>query len=139
MKRNFITAICLTLPLAALFFFSLPAMQSTATGSEASDSTKHLRHVVMFGFKESSSETDVQTVVDAFAALPKQIPEIAAFEYGKNNSPENLNDGLTHCFLVTFHSEADREAYLPHPAHKAFVEVLKPHLEKVVVIDYWAK
>ncbi|MFG0263746.1 MAG: Dabb family protein, partial [Rhodopirellula sp. JB055] len=76
--------------------------------------------------------------VDAFRNLPNEIPEIADFEFGTNNSPEGLNEGLTHCFLVTFESEEDREAYLPHPAHLAFVEVLKPHLEKVVVIDYWA-
>ncbi len=98
-----------------------------------------LRHVVMFQFKETSSKEDVQKVVDAFRALPEKIPQIADFEYGTDNSPEGLADGLTHCFLVTFKSEADREAYLPHPAHSAFVEVLKPHLEKVVVIDYWAK
>jgi len=98
-----------------------------------------LRHVVMFGFKESSSDAEIQKVVDAFAALPQKIPQIADFEYGTNNSPEGLNDGLTHCFLVSFESEEDRSIYLPHPAHKEFVEILKPHLEKVVVIDYWAK
>lgn len=113
-------------------------MQLSATGAEEEVSKKMLRHVVMFGFKDASSEADVQKVVDAFRNLPTEIPEIADFEYGTNNSPEGLNDGLTHCFLVTFNSEKDREAYLPHPAHKAFVEVLKPHLEKVVVIDYWA-
>lgn len=98
-----------------------------------------LRHVVMFGFKDSSSDAEIQKVVDAFAALPQKIPQIADFEYGTNNSPEGLNDGLTHCFLVSFESEEDRAIYLPHPAHKEFVEILKPHLEKVVVIDYWAK
>ncbi|MEM6980557.1 MAG: Dabb family protein [Planctomycetota bacterium] len=111
---------------------------ATASDEASPGEQKLLRHVVMFGFKESSSEADVQVVVDAFRKLPEQIPEIAAFEYGTNNSPEGLNDGLTHCFFVSFKSEADRAAYLPHPAHKAFVEVLKPHLEKVVVIDYWA-
>ncbi|MEO9595485.1 Dabb family protein [Rhodopirellula bahusiensis] len=113
-------------------------MQLSATGAEEKASKKVLRHVVMFGFKESSSEADVKTVVDAFRNLPNEIPEIADFEFGTNNSPEGLNDGLSHCFLVSFESEEDRETYLPHPAHKAFVEVLKPHLEKVVVIDYWA-
>ncbi|WDQ19334.1 Dabb family protein [Rhodopirellula sp. P2] len=113
-------------------------MQLSATGAEKEAPKKLLRHVVMFGFKETSSAAEVQVVVDAFRNLPNEIPEISGFEFGTNNSPEGLNDGLTHCFLVTFESEADREAYLPHPAHKAFVEVLKPHLEKVVVIDYWA-
>ncbi len=98
-----------------------------------------LRHVVLFQFKSASSEADIQGVVDAFAALPSKISEIADFEYGVDNSPEGLSGGLTHCFLVTFNSEADRDAYLPHPAHQAFVEVLKPHLEKATVVDYWAK
>jgi len=124
--------------LFTLVAISFTAFELSATGSEK-ESSKMLRHVVMFGFKETSSDTEVQQVVDAFAALPSQIPAIADFEYGTNNSPEDLNDGLTHCFLVSFNTEADREAYLPHPAHKAFVEILKPHLEKVVVIDYWAK
>jgi hypothetical protein len=100
--------------------------------------SKMLRHVVMFKFKDSSSKEDVQTVVDAFRSLKTSIPQMAAFEYGIDNSPEGLAGGFTHCFLVTFKSEADREVYLPHPKHKEFVEVLKPHLDKVQVLDYWA-
>ena len=113
-------------------------LQTTSNADDANKSDRLLRHVVMFQFKSTSSEAEVQNVVDAFRALPSKIPAIAEFEYGTNNSPEGLADGLTHCFLVSFKSEADREAYLPHPAHQSFVDVLKPHLEKVVVIDYWA-
>ncbi len=110
--------------------------QPTSVAQEKGE--KVLRHVVMFQFKESSTEADIQGVVDAFRGLPSKISEISDFEYGVNNSPEGLNDGLTHCFLVSFRSEEDRAKYLPHPAHKAFVNVLKPHLEKVTVIDYWS-
>ena len=56
-----------------------------------------------------------------------------------NNSPESHDDGFTHCFMVTFDSEEGRAAYLPHPEHLAFVEVLKPVLDKVRVIDFWAQ
>lgn len=100
--------------------------------------TKMLRHIVLFKFKDSSSASDIQKVVDAFRGLKKEIPEIAAFEYGTDNSPEGPANGFTHCFLVTFKSEADRAVYLPHAAHLAFVAVLKPHLDKVQVVDYWA-
>ena len=99
---------------------------------------KMLRHIVMFQFKKTSSQDDVQKVVDAFRSLKGSIPQIAAFEYGTDNSPEGLANGFTHCFLVTFKSEAARDVYLPHPKHKEFVEVLKPHLDKVQVLDYWA-
>jgi len=102
------------------------------------ESGKLLRHVVVFKFKESSSAADVNNVVDAFRGLPAKISEIADFEFGQNNSPEGLENGFTHCFLVTFSSEKDRQTYLTHPAHLEFVEILKPHLDKVQVIDYWA-
>lgn len=110
----------------------------TASTTAYDKPEKMLRHIVMFKFKDTSSKEDVEKVVDAFRGLKSKIPEIAAFEYGVDNSPEGLANGFTHCFLVTFKKESDREVYLPHPAHKAFVEVLKPHLDKVQVLDYWA-
>ena len=108
------------------------------THSNAQNQEKLLRHVVLLKFKDSSSSTDIKNVEDAFRALPSKIATIKTFEWGTNNSPENLNQGFTHCFFVSFASEKDREVYLPHPAHKAFVSVLSPHLDKVLVIDYWA-
>ncbi|MBD3627174.1 Dabb family protein [Cyclobacterium sp.] len=98
-----------------------------------------LRHVVLLSFKEDSSQEDIKKVEDAFIALKDKIPQIRDFEWGTNNSPEGLNKGLTHCFLVSFESEEDREIYLPHPDHKAFVEVLSPHMKDVTVVDYWAE
>jgi hypothetical protein len=109
--------------------------QTQHTGN---DTSRLLRHAVLFKFKDASSAADVKKVEDAFRALPSKIKEIAAFEWGTNNSPENINQGFTHCFFVSFKSEADRAVYLPHPAHKEFVKVLGPHLDKVLVIDYWA-
>lgn len=100
--------------------------------------TAKLRHVVLFSFKENASQEDIHNVEQAFSALPDKIPQIKDYEWGINNSPEGLNDGLTHCFLVTFDSEEDRSVYLPHPAHKAFVKILMPHLDRAVVVDYWA-
>ncbi len=119
-----------------LFFFA-SLMGSLMAFSQKKENPK-LRHVVLFSFKSTSTEADIKKVEDAFRALPSKIKEIKSFEWGKNNSPEGINQGFTHCFLVTFASEADRAVYLPHPDHKAFVEVLKPHLDKVLVVDYWA-
>ncbi|WP_297337803.1 Dabb family protein [Algoriphagus sp.] len=96
-----------------------------------------LRHVVYFSFKEESSQEDIQGVIDAFRDLQNEIEGIKGFEWGVNSSPEGLNKGLTHAFTLTFHSEEDRDAYLPHPAHKRFGEILGPHLKDVTVVDYW--
>ncbi len=109
----------------------LTAQNKTHTG-------KLLRHVVLFSFKAGSKPQQIKTVTDAFAALPQKIKQVKAFEWGTNNSPEKLNQEFTHCFFVSFKSEADRDVYLPHAAHLAFVEILKPVLDKVLVVDYWA-
>ncbi len=112
---------------------------STFSQSNNNKARKLLRHVVIFKFNDSSSEAEIKKVATTFAALYGKVPEVKAFEWGVNNSPENLNQGFTHCFMLTFSSEKDLASYQLHPAHKAFQEVLKPHMDKVFVVDYWVK
>ena len=95
------------------------------------------RHVVLFQFNDDTSEPLITTIEDAFRALCAELPFVKDFEWGRNSSPENLNDGFTHCFLVTFASAQDRDIYLPHPAHVAFCkEYLDTNLKKACVVDY---
>jgi hypothetical protein len=113
---------------------------SSVQGQTNSGSPKVLRHVVMLKFKDSATPENVKTVEAGFAALAGKIKLIKGFEWGKNSSPENMNQGLTHCFFVTFSSDKDRDAYLIHPDHKAFVEgVLLPYLDKATIVDYWTE
>ena len=99
---------------------------------------KQLRHFVCFKYKAEVAKAKIAGVEKAFAALEKKINEIKGFEKGMNNSPEGLNKGFKHCYLITFNSEKDRDVYLVHPAHKKFVELVGPVLEDVFVVDYWA-
>jgi quinol monooxygenase YgiN len=107
--------------------------------SFAADESGPYRHVVFFKFKESATPAQVKHIEEEFAKLPSKMDFITGFEWGTNVSPENLNDGFTHCFLVTFKDKAGVDAYLPHPAHQAFVAILKPLLDKVCVVDYVAR
>ena len=128
------------LSVLAALAFSLALAAGVARESAAECPKKgKLRHVVLFKFKEGTAPEDVKKVEDGFRALPEKIPQIVSFEWGTNNSPEGLAQGFTHCFLVTFKCEKGRAAYLPHPAHKAFVKVLKPHIDTLLVIDYVAR
>lgn len=111
----------------------------TLPAQEKKEDAKQLRHIVLFKFKDDVTKAQAQEVADAFAALPKKIKEIVDFEWGTDVSVEKLSEGLTHGFLVTFKSEKDRDAYLPHAEHQKFVDLVKPRVEKVVVFDYWAK
>lgn len=99
-----------------------------------------LRHMVIFKFNDTASEEDVNSINASFNALQEHIPEIKDFEWGLNDSPEDFDQDFTHCYLVTFASEEDRDSvYTPHPKHQEFVASLQPHLEKVFVVDYWVK
>jgi len=100
---------------------------------------KILHHVVLFKFKEGTTPQRIKEVEEAFRALPSKLNLIKSFEWGTNVSPENLSQGYTHCFLLTFTSDKDRDAYLVAPAHKEFGKMLGDSLDKVLVVDFWAQ
>lgn len=97
-----------------------------------------VRHVVVFDYKDDASEEQIGTVTEAFRALKDKIPGIVGFEYGINNSPEGLNQDFTHVYLMTFENAAARDAYLPHPEHEKFGELLRASgiFEGAFVVDY---
>lgn len=98
-----------------------------------------LRHVVLFAFKPEATPEQVDAIVADFGKLPGAIPGIVSYEWGTNVSPEGLNDGFTHCFTLTFGKVEDRDGYLVHPAHEAFVGTLGAVLARSLVVDYWAQ
>lgn len=106
---------------------------------ECTKDTRMLRHVVLFKFKEGTTPEQIKEVETAFASLPGKINVIKCFEAGKNVSVENRSEGFTHCFVLSFLNEADRDAYLNHPDHKGFGKSLGGCLDKVLVVDYWSK
>lgn len=95
------------------------------------------RHVVLFKFNDNTSEDKLKSIEKAFRALCSELTFVRDFEWGRNSSPENLNQGYTHCFIVTFASSKDRDLYLPHPSHQSFCRnYLDENLENVCVLDF---
>jgi len=98
----------------------------------------YLRHVVLFKFKAETTQAQITEIEDGFRAMCEKIEAVHGFEWGRDVSVEQRNQGFSHCFIVTFADEAGRDAYLPHPEHRAFVEQLKLVVEDILVLDYWA-
>ncbi len=96
-------------------------------------------HLVHFKFKADATPGQIRKVEADFAALKSKIDVIQTFEWGTDISPEKLSDGFTHCWVITFKNEKDRDAYIVHPDHKAFVATLKGVLEKPFVVDFIPK
>ena len=138
MKRLAFLALTVAALCAAVFM-------NTSTAQEKKPAAAALkaapyRHVVMFKFKDDAGADKVAAVVEAFKALPKKLPAIKSFEWGTNVSPEKLDNGFTHVFTLTFESkEALEKHYLHEQAHKDFGALLRPVLDKVMVLDYVAQ
>ncbi len=97
---------------------------------------KRVVHVVALKFKEGVTQEQIEKVCKGFAELKDKIPGIVRYQAGVNNSPEKLDKGFTHCFIVTFKNAKARDEYLPHPAHKEFAKGLGEVIADVFVIDF---
>jgi hypothetical protein len=120
---------------AALVLF----VGNSVSGDEPKEGGKALYHVVSLKLKEGATPEQIKAVEEAFAALKTKIPGITSLHWGTNVSPEHHDKGFTHCFVLTFAAEKDRDTYLTHDEHKAFGKVLGPIMADVMVIDFWAK
>lgn len=76
-----------------------------------------IRHVVLLRWNEGVTESDVKAVSDALAALPGQIPEIRAYQFGPDLRVDEGN--ADYAVVGDFESTDDFRTYQGHPAHVA--------------------
>ena len=120
------------------FLTFLLAVLCLATVNSAVAAGK-IHHVVCLKFKTTASSEDIKRVEQAFAALEEKVPGIESLKWGTNVSKEQRNKGFTHCFVLTFKTERERDAYLDHPEHKSFGALVGPLVDDVFVIDFVPK
>lgn len=99
-----------------------------------------VKHVVLLKFKPDTPRAAVREVFAALDALRRKIPGLLDFSGGPYSSPEGLNKGFTHGFVMTFADEAARDGYLPHPDHEVVKQQILPLLDggvaSVVAFDW---
>jgi hypothetical protein len=105
----------------------------------ATTGQKELRHVVLFKFKDGVSADSIKAMQTAFKGLVNQITVCKKSEYGLNDTSDNLNQGFTHSFAITFASDEDRNTYLAHPEHGAFIKQFSPIIDKICMAAFWAE
>ena len=100
---------------------------------------KVIKHIVHLKYKDEATKAQVEEAVQAFVNLQNEIPEIANFEWGENDSTEGHTKGLTHTFVITFKDENAREQYLFHKAHLNLLKNYAQFFGDAVVMDYWTE
>ncbi|MFD1198236.1 Dabb family protein [Brucella gallinifaecis] len=99
-----------------------------------------LRHIVLVKFRSDVEETSINAALDQIVALREKIAGITAISTGANVSPEGLEKGFRHGFVVDFLDEASRDSYLTHPDHviagSELVRLADGGIDGILVFDY---
>jgi Stress responsive A/B Barrel Domain len=93
-----------------------------------------VKHIVMFRFKEGTTEEEIQGICQELLALPKAIDCIRSYEVGQDLLLEGgqkhpLGPNRRVAWTATFDSANDYETYNSSEAHLAFLQKLKPLLD----------
>jgi hypothetical protein len=98
-----------------------------------------VKHIVLLKLKDGVHPDQTAAVLEGLQALQGKLEGIVDVTGGDNNSPEGKSSGFGWGFVMTFENEAARDAYLPHPDHKAVsAETIRPIVDDVLVFDYSA-
>jgi len=92
-------------------------------------------HVVLLRFHGAVTEESIDALARAVVALPDHIDGVESVKWGSSTSPEGLERGFTHGFVIELRDEAARDAYLPHPVHRAVADEIGTLCEHVLVFD----
>ena len=95
-----------------------------------------VKHLGVFQFKSEVTSEEIDSCMDALRGMVGQISGLEEVLCGPYSSPEGMNEGYTHGFVMTFESPEARDAYLPHPNHEVVKNQILARLERVVVFDF---
>lgn len=98
-----------------------------------------IRHIVLTKFKPETPETRIAAIYAALAALTGRLPGAHGFTGGRSESPENIERGYMHGFVIDFDSWDDLEIYANHPDHIALAAQLVENavgaVDGILVVD----
>jgi Stress responsive A/B Barrel Domain len=81
-----------------------------------------LHHVVVITLKDDVTDSQVDAVLEGFGALPAAIPEIRAYDFGRDAGLSQNRFSLA--LVAKFDSVEDFTVYRDHASHQAFVRDL---------------
>ena len=78
-----------------------------------------IRHIVLTKFKDDVSEETIKGIYDGLSAVADKLPGAANFTGGRSQSPEQIERGYMHGFVIDFHSWDALQTYADNEDHKA--------------------
>lgn len=78
-----------------------------------------IRHIVLTKFKPDTTEETIRGIYEELAALVEVLPGARDFRGGRSSSPERIERGYHHGFVIDFDGWEDLARYADNPTHKA--------------------
>lgn len=88
-----------------------------------------IRHIVLIRFRTDVTEAQIAAMFAELEDIRTKISGVLAITSGRSESPEKIERGYMHGFVVDFDGWAALEAYQTHPDHKALGAKLVAHAE----------
>lgn len=78
-----------------------------------------IRHIVLIKFQPDVGEEEIARLFAELRAIEAKVPGILGITSGRSESPEKIERGYMHGFVIDFADWEALEAYQSHPDHKA--------------------
>lgn len=114
-------------------------LASGCCGLASGEADNKLQHVVLIEFKETATKEQIKETEQLFCEMASGIKDVHSFEWGTDVSGGERAQGFTHCFVLTFDSDAGRDRYISDPAHNRLRATTQSYIKKMLVLDYWKR
>ncbi|MFB3924877.1 MAG: Dabb family protein [Syntrophales bacterium] len=92
-----------------------------------------LKHIVLMKFKPGIAEEDIKDMEKSLKNLPRAIPEIKGYEFGRDLRPERAYD---FALVSVFDDFAALNRYRPHPDHLLVLNKVKNICDVIQAVDF---
>ncbi len=77
-----------------------------------------IRHIVLVRFRPAVGEAEIASLFADLQAIKAVLPGVLSITAGRSESPEQMERGYMHGFVVDFVDWAALAAYQEHPDHR---------------------
>ena len=98
-----------------------------------------IRHIVLTRFAPETTEETISAIYDGLRSVSERLPGAGGFTGGRSQSPEQIERGYMHGFVIDFDSWDALQAYADNETHKALggrlVENAVGGIDGILVLD----
>ena len=98
-----------------------------------------IRHIVLTRFRPETPEATIAGIYAGLSALTDKLPGAQDFTGGRSESPEQIERGYMHGFVIDFDSWEALQSYADNAEHKALgaqlVENAVGGIDGILVLD----